>query len=152
MKHMQQPMLLSSLIPTSFDLTSRCPRDTQGVPHGATQLSGSDHEVIFVLTDAYSTNFTSNIFGLNFEVLESEIVLLKTRFWQFWWYFEYNNGILWLQSFNFYAKLFILAKKFNLRPAVPLILTPLEKSQISSLTNKQTIFFKSLTSKSFLPL
>ena len=76
MKHMQQPMLLSSLIPTSFDLTSRCPRDTQGVPHGATQLSGSDHEVIFVLIDPHSTNFTSNIFGLNFEILEGEIVSL----------------------------------------------------------------------------
>ena len=77
---MQQPLMVNSLIPPSFDLTPGCPRGTTGVPHGATHMSGSDHEVIFVLTDTHSTNFTSNIFGLNFEVLESEIVLLKTRF------------------------------------------------------------------------
>ena len=80
MKHMQQPILVCSLIPPSFNLTSGCPKGTPGVPHGATQMSGSDHEVIIVLTDTHSTNFTNNIFGLNFEVLEGEIVLLKTRF------------------------------------------------------------------------
>ena len=80
MKHMQQPILVNSLIPLSFDLTSGCPRGNPGVPHGTTKMLGSVHEVIFVLNDTHSTNFTSNIFGLNFEVLEGEIVLLKTRF------------------------------------------------------------------------
>ena len=50
------------------------------MPHGATEMNGSDHEVIFVITEAHATNFIYNIFGLNFEVLEGEIVLLKTRF------------------------------------------------------------------------
>ena len=75
-----QNVWINSLIPPTFDLTSGRLRGTQGMPRWATQMSGSDIEVIFLLSDPYSTNIISNIFGLNFEVLEGAIALLKTRF------------------------------------------------------------------------
>ena len=71
---------MNSLISSSVDLTSGYPRGAPGVPHGATQMSGSDYDLVFVLTGTNLTNFTYNIFGLNFEVLEVEIVHIETRF------------------------------------------------------------------------
>ena len=65
---------------------------------------------------------------------------------------QYKISCLGLQSLGFYAEILILAKTFNFSAAYPLLLTPIDKSQIGSFTNKRTIFFKSLTSKSFLPL
>ena len=80
LKHVQQPVLMNSLIRPSFDFTLGYPRGALGVPHGATQMSGSDYNLVFVLTGTNSTNFTNNIFGLNFQVLEVEIVHIETRF------------------------------------------------------------------------
>ena len=53
---------------------------------------------------------------------------------------------------GFYAEILILAKTSNFSSSYPLILMPIEKSQNDSFTNKQTIFFKFLISKSFLLL
>ena len=44
------------------------------------------------------------------------------------------------------------AQKIKKRTCSPTYIYAAKKSQIGSFTNKQTIFFKSLTSKSFLPL
>ena len=78
---MQQPVLMNSLIRPSFDLTPGYPRGAPGgVPHGATQMSSSDYDLVFVLTGANLTNFTNNISELNFQVLEVEIVHIETRF------------------------------------------------------------------------
>ena len=80
MKHVQQPVLMNSLIRPSFDLTQGFSRCALGVGHGATQMSGSNYDLVFVLTGTNLTNFTYNIFGLNFQVLEVEIVHIETRF------------------------------------------------------------------------
>ena len=80
LKHLQQPVLMNSLIPSSVDLTPGYPRGALGVPHGATQMSGSNYDLVFVLTGTNLTNFTYNIFGLNFEVLEVQIVHIETHF------------------------------------------------------------------------
>ena len=80
LKHLQQPVLMNSLIPSSVDLTPGYPRGAPGVPHGATQMSGSDYDLVFVLTGTNLTNFTNNIFGLNFQVLEVEMVYIESRF------------------------------------------------------------------------
>ena len=77
---MQQPVLMNSLILSSFDLTPGYSRGAPGVPHGATQMSGSNYDLVFVLTGTNLTNFTNNIFGLNFQVLEVEMVHIETRF------------------------------------------------------------------------
>ena len=77
---MQQPVLMNSLIPPTFDLTPGYPGGAPGVSHGATQMSGSDYDLVFVLTGTNLTNFTYNIFGLNFQVLEVEMVHIETRF------------------------------------------------------------------------
>ena len=44
------------------------------------------------------------------------------------------------------------AKKIKKRTSCTTYIYAAKKSQIGSFTNKRTIFFKSLTSKSFLPL
>ena len=49
-------------------------------PGNKCNTPGSDRKVIFVLTDSHLTNFTNNSLGYNCEVLEGEIVLLKTHF------------------------------------------------------------------------
>ena len=129
-----------------FDQVLIWPQGAPGVPHGVTLswcLSSLNH---------MQRLLSVNTIGFNLRVLEGKIPHVKTRFWQFRWVFLYNIGCLGLQSLRFYAKSLILAKFFNFRHPHPLILSPIEKSQNGSFTNKQKIFFKFLISKSFLLL
>ena len=109
--------------------------------------------MVFIITETYATTSVSKHLWTQLETNRGQNpTSQKHVFNNLGGFFSINIGFLGLQSLGFYAEILILAKTSNFSSPYPLILMPIEKSQNDSFTNKQTIFFKSLTSKSFLAL